>query len=316
MGRRMGIIGACLALALTGIPVAAQQGQGQGKGQAKTQAQEKPGKGRGQERARAQEKGKAGQRANPGQGRGNAAARGNPGNRGEARSAGGRGRGAVRGEARRAVDRLAQPFRTLQGSRRAGDRFVLGAAAFGTVRGLDAGAIDLRRSGERLEVRNRRGELLLDLDDDRARDLGRWDLRLLGDRDPQENAPAFCRSGAGHPVWGREWCLDKGFGLGRSNDRLWSRTTDVGDIIWRPRTDRDRLDRGSIIDVLGDVVFGRLALHALSLGFDAPLAGRWVAEPDAPRLLLIDAGNEPVAELVDLDRDDRVDVLYVTHYGW
>ena len=27
-------------------------------------------------------------------------------------------------------------------------------------------------------------------------------------------APSFCRSGAGHPVHGREWCVQKGFGLG------------------------------------------------------------------------------------------------------
>lgn len=30
--------------------------------------------------------------------------------------------------------------------------------------------------------------------------------------------PAFCRSGAGHPVHGREWCLEKGFGLGDRGD--------------------------------------------------------------------------------------------------
>src|SRR3569832_970707 len=27
-------------------------------------------------------------------------------------------------------------------------------------------------------------------------------------------APAVCRSGAGHPVYGRSWCVEKGFGLG------------------------------------------------------------------------------------------------------
>jgi hypothetical protein len=27
--------------------------------------------------------------------------------------------------------------------------------------------------------------------------------------------PSFCRSGAGHPVWGLQWCLDKGYGIGR-----------------------------------------------------------------------------------------------------
>ena len=30
-------------------------------------------------------------------------------------------------------------------------------------------------------------------------------------------SPSFCRSGAGHPVHGRAWCIDKGFGLGRSS---------------------------------------------------------------------------------------------------
>jgi hypothetical protein len=116
-------------------------------------------------------------------------------------------------------------------------------------------------------------------------------------------------------VWGREWCLDRAYGLGRSNDRLWSRTTAVNDIIFLRPLESARYDRAGLLDVLGQVVLARLALHALSLGFDQPLAGRWIAEPQAPRLLLIDAGQEPVAELVDLDSDNRVDVLYVTHGG-
>ena len=50
-------------------------------------------------------------------------------------------------------------------------------------------------------------------------------------------SPSFCRSGAGHPVHGRAWCIDKGFGLGRSYVRH--------DDYWRyPRTryryDNDR----------------------------------------------------------------------------
>ncbi len=41
----------------------------------------------------------------------------------------------------------------------------------------------------------------------------------------QGRGPAFCRSGAGHPVWGPEWCLEKGWGLGGDrvvirNDRV------------------------------------------------------------------------------------------------
>lgn len=29
--------------------------------------------------------------------------------------------------------------------------------------------------------------------------------------------PKFCRSGGGHPVHGRQWCTDKGFGLGHAD---------------------------------------------------------------------------------------------------
>jgi hypothetical protein len=30
----------------------------------------------------------------------------------------------------------------------------------------------------------------------------------------REGIPAFCRTGEGHPVFGRRWCIEKGFGLG------------------------------------------------------------------------------------------------------
>lgn len=31
----------------------------------------------------------------------------------------------------------------------------------------------------------------------------------------RNGGPAFCRSGAGHPVWGLQWCLNKGYAVGR-----------------------------------------------------------------------------------------------------
>lgn len=125
--------------------------------------------------------------------------------------------------------------------------------------------------------------------------------------DRGEGAPAFCRSGAGHPVWGRDWCLDKGFGLGE-RDRRWGATTDIGDIILRrPDPQRRVLDRGGLIDVLGDIVFGRLAMQSLVLGAEEPLQGRWIGQQDGPRILRVQAGDLPVAELVDYGRDDRVD---------
>jgi hypothetical protein len=153
------------------------------------------------------------------------------------------------------------------------------------------------------------------MNEQRALTLGAWDMRLLGDQRPRGSAPAFCRSGAGHPVWGRQWCLDKGFGLGSDDRWIWSRR-DVDDIVFLRRVNRAELGRNVLIDVLGDVVFGRLALHALTLGFTEPLVGMWIAQPQAPRLLLINSGDYAVAELVDTDYDDRVDVLFVMQPSW
>jgi hypothetical protein len=53
--------------------------------------------------------------------------------------------------------------------------------------------------------------------------------------------PAFCRSGAGHPVWGREWCLERGYGLG---------------------TQRIVLDRGRVYFPLGnDILVARAVVR-------------------------------------------------------
>lgn len=64
-------------------------------------------------------------------------------------------------------------------------------------------------------------------DRDRDRDRDRFVLRsggrtiILHDDDflwypvRSERGPSFCRSGAGHPVFGIQWCLQKGYGIGR-----------------------------------------------------------------------------------------------------
>ena len=57
----------------------------------------------------------------------------------------------------------------------------------------------------------------------------------------KDNGPAFCRSGAGHPVFGREWCREKGWDVGRDRTRAdRDRDRDRDD---RARDDRDRDDR-------------------------------------------------------------------------
>lgn len=63
---------------------------------------------------------------------------------------------------------------------------------------------------DRIVLRDGRGrEIVI-----RDRDVDRR-FRLRSNRG---GSPAFCRSGAGHPVHGRAWCLEKGFQLGRPGD--------------------------------------------------------------------------------------------------
>ena len=236
---------------------------------------------------------------------------------GAVRAAEPRGRSRARlgdDDVRRHLSELPAHVRAVGQSSHASERMTAGALARSRARGVDANAFDVRTQTGAVRILNRRGDLLLDLDDNRARNLGGWEMRRLGDRRPNGNAPAFCRSGEGHPVWGREWCLDKGFGLGSRSGTIWSRGG-IDDVIWRRRTD-DRMDRGGLIGVLGDIVFGRLALQAITLGYDQPLTGYWVAQPEGPRLLRVRSGDYEVAEFVDDDRDDRVDVLYVVQPIW
>ena len=216
------------------------------------------------------------------------------------------------------IDRLPANLRTMASSSRRGDRIVAGAIARASLRGTNADRFRVDSDGSRWSVKNSRNEVLLDMDEDDARGLGAWRMRRLGDQRPNENAPAFCRSGAGHPVHGREWCIEKGFGLGVSDRSIWSRATDIGSIRISKRPTTEMVDRGGLLDILGDVVFGRLAVQSLVLGNDEPLVGRWVAsdEPDSPFILRVTAGDVAVAELVDTDRDDDVDVLFVSQPRW
>ena len=115
--------------------------------------------------------------------------------------------------------------------------------------------------------------------DDRRDDDDDDDVVILGDRNDrvvivnprdierrypltqrQGRGPAFCRSGAGHPVWGLEWCLEKGWGLGSNrvvirNDRFFPFGNDIVVV----RDDRNwvvvRDDRSWIERVFDRVLF-------------------------------------------------------------
>ncbi len=164
--------------------------------------------------------------------------------------------------------------------------------------------------GDRVHVLNRSGVVLVDWDDDR--ELGNWKVVSENFKD-KKGAPSFCRSGAGHPVWGRQWCIEKGFGLGVDNDLRWSRVVDPSNVIITRPTTGD-LTRDVLLDVLGSVVLNRFATHAVTLGLQDPLTGRWLGETTetGPRVLLLSSGTRPVAEVVDLNRDNNADLVLVS----
>jgi len=342
------VIAALAALALAPAPhTLGAQGQGKGQGGERAAAAQQ---GRGQERAERERAGRpeAAARGQQGQGRGQGQPRGQ-GVRTDDREP--QGRAARRPATTRGLERAAEvrasnearasgrddgrgppahararfireiriadmppAVRRFATSNRPPQFVVAGAVARAHARGLRD---DFRivTVGEQVRIANRRGDVLLLIDEDRARNLGRWEVDVL-DTPVRAGSPAFCRSGAGHPVWGRQWCLNKGFGLGDFEDFRWGRTTRVDDIIFRrPRTG-ERLLSAALLSVLGNTVFDRLALHAITLGFTDPLTGRWGSDPDGGRILLIDSGGRPVAEIVDTDRNDRGDILLVALRPW
>ena len=293
-------------------PMESARAQGQAQGQGRVQ-------GQGQAQGRGQAQGPPGAR-------GQEQGQGPPGARGQGRGQG-QGPPGARGRGNPPPDRatfnrgLAERSVEARARRNAGARGMTVRREGGNVRFLKADGTALLELPE--EAADRMGYWWVNRvlgteeaavragpDRDRDRDGGGIFGDILGSQDDADRggAPAFCRSGAGHPVWGRGWCVDKGFGLGDQDGRWgWARTDDV--TLRNPDPDRDVFDQGGLIDILGDVVFGRLAVQSLVLGADEPLAGRWIGQNDGPRVLRITAGDLPVAELVDAERDGSVDAI-------
>ena len=189
-----------------------------------------------------------------------------------------------------------------------------GAVAYALARGIPENALIIAPSSNDIWIRNRRGDALVAIDDDRARNLGVWQVSPLAEP-VKQGAPSFCRSGEGHPVWGRQWCLQKGFGLGDQSDYQWAAARDVGDVVFtRPVV--GPLNRDALYNLLGQVAFDRLALHALTLGYSDPLTGVWRTDPGNPGVLLVNSGRLPVAELVDENGDQRPELMLVALKPW
>lgn len=123
-----------------------------------------------------------------------------------------------------------------------------------------------------------------------------------------KGVPAFCRSGAGHPVHGWQWCVDRSYKMG------W-RSIDVSGAEFK---NRDRYRKGDLLDALGvEDVLGRDVTNVIrgtarDLGLEGAINGRWTGGADGGALVLqLRAGNEPLAELTDETGDGRVDATLV-----
>jgi hypothetical protein len=298
----------------------AQQARPQGQGQQQRQ-QPAQARGQGQQREQAQQarpqgQGQQQQRQQPAQARG----QGQAGQPGEARS-----RPQQPGQARRGApetpvgtpeaapgrgNRVVEWWR--ENVRRGGEpteHAVERLPRDTRVRALVAAGIPAERTGAWVrgdDWREDPWEL------DRQRD-DRWRDVVIRPSDQRfatrGGAPAFCRSGEGHPVWGRQWCLDMGFGLGHEYG-LWGTARMDGIVFREPRFDtRDRLTERVLSDVLGGVVFGRLETRRSALGVTDPLVGYWAPRETSGAVLFVNAGTVPIAEFVDRTGDGRVDLV-------
>jgi hypothetical protein len=194
-------------------------------------------------------------------------------------------------------------------------------------------AQDARRAREAAADRNRGAG---NRDDDRVRDVERsreqqraderlraererqreWDRQRERDRQrgrdgygsTQRPGPSFCRDGSGHPVKGRQWCRDKGFGLGNSR-AVWERARWEDIILRQPRRrDDGRLGRSVLGGIIGDRALRRFETYGYDNYGRGDVHGHWYDDADAA-ILELSIGGVPFARLIDSNRNGRVNTV-------
>jgi hypothetical protein len=124
------------------------------------------------------------------------------------------------------------------------------------------------------------------------------------------NGPPFCRNGQGHPTKGRAWCQQKGW-VGNTS---WAREG-WGDVIFgggRVPSEERPVRQGTIGGILGDVILGRVTRFGRDEGLSGALDGRWVPVAGGS-VLQLRMGGIPLAELADLNRDGRADLVLLNY---
>ncbi len=132
-----------------------------------------------------------------------------------------------------------------------------------------------------------------------------WDRDSDRKNKGKKNGPKFCQNGQGHPVHGRAWCREKGYDTGYGvYDRV-----DWDDVYMRRgRYDNRELSRRALEEILGRSVYGRFDRQRSRLGYNQPMYGRWVTT-DAGSVLRLLSGSQPIAQIIDRNRDGRADVV-------
>jgi len=207
------------------------------------------------------------------------------------------------------IDDAPVTIRPLLFSERPEHRLSAKAVALAFSRGVPEGALFLEPRNDGVLVLNRDRVVLFGLDDNSASNLGYWRVARLDD-DVKSGAPSFCRSGAGHPVFGRQWCLDKGFGLGAESNLRWGRAS-VSDIVFTQPTTEQLITTAVLRQILGPTAFDRLAVQAATLGLVDPLTATWLGQPNTSRILYVHSGTAPVAEFIDANCDGRAETMLV-----
>lgn len=141
------------------------------------------------------------------------------------------------------------------------------------------------------------------------------------------SGPPFCRNGAGHPVHGHAWCVEKGFAPPRYR-RYRPQRTYPTPRRWRQyegsstrfrisyehvRRWNDVLTSAELDIILDRRTRNRLYAHRRALDLRAAIEGRWVPArgPTTGRVLQLRAGRSPLAELADWNGDWRVDAMWL-----
>jgi hypothetical protein len=115
-------------------------------------------------------------------------------------------------------------------------------------------------------------------------DRGTVVIQQRAARSNAKAGPKFCQSGQGHPVHGRQWCVDHGFALGSR-----SRVVRTPRVVW--------LTQPQVVSLMPGGTWLRMERTARQRGFVGPYRGLQSYE-NGLRLVTLRAGNVGFAQVV------------------